>query len=100
MPLNRRELEACLRNKFHFQPDTTHSDDHHWYKLKLPGLPPIRTFVSHSGKDIDVGLEAKIARQLRVKKVVLRGMVACTNSCEDYYHQVKEDPFPPWNIRF
>lgn len=100
MPLRPRELENILTNKFHFEPAQGHSSDHRWYELKLPNLPTILTKVSHSRQEIGSNLEGKIARQIRVRKNYYRGMISCTNDCEDYYRQVRTDPYPPWDHLF
>ena len=100
MSIKVKHLESLLTDKFHFSRSPHHSTDHRWYELHLEGVPVILTKVSHTKKEISAALEGKIARQLRVRKTFFRGMVICSNSCEDYYHQVKEDPFPPWNIHF
>ena len=47
-----------------------------------------------------VGLEGRIARQLRVHMPYFQGMFACTYNREDYYQQVRTAPFPPWDVRF
>jgi hypothetical protein len=60
----------------------------------------ILTKVSHSKQDIGPKLEGKIARQLRVHKPYFEEMMDCTNSREDYYQQVRESPFPPFNVHF
>lgn len=98
MPIKPRQLERLLQSKFAFTIAKQHSVDHRWYELRLPGLPPIRTKVSHGNKEISRRLEAAIARQLRVRRTFYQGMVSCTNSREAYYQQVQEDPFPPFDI--
>jgi hypothetical protein len=100
MPFKPDVIEKTLLHKFGFQPAENHEIGHRWVELQLPNLPNILTRVSHNRKDIGVKLEGKIARQLRVRTVFFRGMISCTNSQEDYYKQVRENPFPPWEIRF
>jgi hypothetical protein len=100
MPIKPKDLEKLLVNKFHFSPAEEHSEGHRWYELQLPGLPVILTKVSHNRKEIGKNLESMIARQLRVRKTYFQGMVSCKNNREDYYKQVEEEPFPPWNILF
>jgi len=101
MPRKPHEIESLLQGKFGFSLSTGHSSDHRWYELSIPGLPIIATYVSHSKKEICRNLESKIARQLRVRKPFFRGMMDCTQGREDYYRQVQEDPFPPFNaVRF
>jgi len=100
MPIKPKDLERLLVNKFRFSPTEQHRVDHHWYELQLPGLPVILTKVSHSRKEIGKNLESMIARQLRVRKAYFQGMVNCTNSREDYYRRVKEEPFPTWDVLF
>lgn len=99
MPYKPGEIENALQGKFHFSPSTSHSSNHRWYELSLPGLPLIVTKVSHGKKQIGRKLESMIARQLRVRTSFLREMINCTKDREDYYSRVTEDPFPPWNIQ-
>lgn len=100
MSIKPKELENLLEYKFGFSLAKGHSSDHRWYELKLPGLPTILTKVSHSRKPINPRLEGKIARQLRVRKAYYVGMVSCKNSREDYYQQVRTDPYPPFDVTF
>ncbi|GAB62701.1 hypothetical protein KSU1_C1105 [Candidatus Jettenia caeni] len=89
-----------LQHKFGFTPAKSHSSDHRWYELKLDGLPTILTKVSHSRDPINKCIEGKTAKQLRVKKQYYEGMMSCSNSRDNYYQQVRKDPFPPFNILF
>lgn len=96
MPYKPREVEARLRDKFGFSEAATKSDDHRWFELVLPDLPPIRTKVSHSRQPISAQVEAMIARQLRVRNPFFRGMMDCHNSSADYRRQIHDDPYPPF----
>lgn len=98
MPLRNRDLEATLQSKFGFI-SVPKSSGHRHYVLKLDGLPPIWTMVSHGKQDISSKLEAAIAKQLRVRVAFFREMISCTKSREEYYRQVRTDPFPPWDFR-
>jgi hypothetical protein len=100
MPRKPREIEDRLKGKFGFIEAKARSSDHRWYELRLVGLPVILTKVSHSKAEIGSRLEAKIARQLRVTKRYLDGMIDCSNSSDDYQRQVREDPTPPFDVRF
>jgi hypothetical protein len=100
MPRRPRDIENLLQQKFGFSPAKQRSSDHRWYELRLPDLPPILTKVSHTKKEIGPVLEGKIARQLRVHKPYFEGMMDCTRSRTDYYQQVREAPYPPFDIRF
>ncbi len=100
MPIKTRDLRSKLQNKFGFSHSKVRSDDHYWYELTIPGLPIIATKVSHGSKEISSSLENAIARQLRVRKKFFRGMIECTKDSETYQKQVREDPFPPFNIGF
>ena|SRR5947209_998732 len=95
MPRRNRDVENLLLTKFAFEA-STHSDKHRWVKLQLPGLPAITTFFSHTKEDIGDQLWKKIARQLKVRTNYLNGMMDCTNSRDDYYQKVRDDPYPPW----
>ena len=100
MPRKPREIEDKLRNKFGFTEARAHSGDHRWYELRLEGLPVILTKISHSKAEIGTKLEGMIARQLRVTKKYLDGMIDCTNSNDDYRRQVTNHPTPPFDVRF
>ena len=100
MPRNPNEIEGLLQTKFGFSPARGHSSDHRWYELWLPGLPLILTKVSHTRREVGSKLEGKIARQLRVHKPYFNGMMDCTYNREAYYEQVRNDPFPPFDILF
>jgi len=100
MPYKPKEVERKLRHKFAFSPAKEHSVDHHWFELELPGLPAILTKVSHNRREIGAKLEGKIARQLRVRTPYFRGMINCTNSRSDYYRQVRDAPYPPFDVLF
>lgn len=100
MPIKPRDLEDMLENKYGFVPAKGHSSDHRWYELKLPDMPSILTKVSHSRKEIGDPLLGKIARQLRVRKPYFNGMVSCNHSRADYYGQIQDDPYPPFDVLF
>jgi hypothetical protein len=93
MAYDNREVEKCLINKFGFTESTTHKGGHRWVEINLPGLPVITTFFSHTREDIRDALWAKIAKQLKVRKAFLNGMIDCHNSKQDYENQVHSDPF-------
>ena len=100
MPYRNRDVENVLVDKFGFVAASGHEEGHRWVELKLPGLPVIATKFSHKREDIRDKLWGIIAKQLRVRKSYLNGMIDCNNSREDYYQQVVTDPFPPFNFRF
>lgn len=96
MPRDNREVENILLTKFRFSRAERRGDDHRWVLLKVPDLPPILTKFSHTREDIGEQIWGLIAKQLKVRTPYLNGMVDCTNSRDDYYQQVRTDPFPPW----
>ena len=96
MSRNNREVEKRLLTKFRFVECENRADDHRWVELKLPGLPAIRTHFSHTKESIGMDLWKKIAAQLKVRSVYLDGMIDCTNTCDEYYKQIRNNPFPPW----
>gem|GEM_PF-753999 len=98
MPYKPNEIEAKLQDKFGFTKAGTHSSDHRWYELKLPGLPTVLTKVSHSREPISAKIESKMARQLRVRHPFFKGMMDCNQSNDDYRRQVREDPYPPFDV--
>ena len=83
MPYRNREVEKVLLNKFGFVEATTREDGHRWLELKLPDLPIIATKFSHKREEIRDGLWGVIAKQLRVRKTYLNGMIDCNNSRYD-----------------
>jgi len=100
MSIKTRDLERLLQNKFNFRPSETHSQDHLWYELQIPGLPVIATKVSHGMKELTENLEALIARQLRVRIPFFRKMFNCSRDLDDYKKKIYSDPYPPFNHRF
>lgn len=100
MPSKPRDIGSRLIHKFKFKEASAHSPDHRWYELRLEGLPVILTKISHSKGEIGSNLEGKIARQLRVKKGFFQEMIGCTKNLEAYQAQVRDDPVPPWDVRF
>ncbi len=95
-----RELENILLNKFEFTEAPNRSSDHRWFELVLPGLPKVATKVSQSGKPIPTPILNLIHKQLRVRKEFFNGMVSCTKSRDEYYQQIRQDPYPPFDFRF
>jgi hypothetical protein len=96
MPYKPRDVESALTSKFGFSIDKKRR--HRWFKLELPELPVISTMVSHGREEIGRKLESKIARELKVRTSFFRKMMDCTKEREDYYQQVRTDPFLPFNI--
>lgn len=72
--------------------------DHTWFELQLDGLPPIRTKLPSHKEDIRDKLEGRISKQLRIRRPFFHGLMDCTKYRSDYEKQVREDPFPPFNI--
>ena len=100
MPTDPRRLENILLHKFEFSPAMGRSVDHRWFVLEIDGIPSISTKISHSRAQINQNLESKISRQLRVRTPFFKEMIDCTKSKEDYYRQVQDDPYPPWDVHF
>jgi hypothetical protein len=98
MPRKRREIRSKLTTKFGFSPSRNRSDDHEWFELHLDGLPVIATKLSHSAREVSRAIESKIARQLCVRVPYYEEMMKCSYSAENYYTQIRNDPFPPWHI--
>ena len=95
-PRNNREIEEKLLNKFNFVESTNREDSHRWIELRLEGLPTIRTHFSHGKQQMGRDLWQWVAHQLKVRPNYLDGMIDCAHTREDYYHQVRESPYPPW----
>ena len=90
-------VEDRLRRKFGFEEARNRGKKHKYYVLQISDdLPLIETFFSHDGKEIREALEGRIRRELRVRKDFFYGMMECTKSREDYYRQIREAPYPPF----
>lgn len=92
-------VESRLLNKFEFDEDAGHEKGHKWYVLRLPGLQPVRTKLSHNKKELTAFLEGEMAKQLRVRRMFFVEMMSCTKSRDEYYSSIRTDPFPPWSQR-
>lgn len=99
MGLKPSVVEGHLTNKFDFKPDKGHERGHRWYSLRLPDLPPVRTKLSHSKKELTAYLQSEMAKQLRVRKAYFVEMMSCTKSREEYYESIRTNPVPPWEHR-
>lgn len=91
------DIAQILRRKFKFE-DVKGKNSEVYLKLALPGVAPVVTHVSHpKSARTTVGkvLEGKMARQLRVDTPYFKGMLQCTNSCEDYYKRLGAPPASP-----
>ncbi len=97
MALKPKEVEELLQNKFGFSRARSPREDHRWYELLLPGLPRIRTKVSRNRKEIGPQLEGMMAHQLHVRPAFYSRMMSCTKDRDDYYRQIRQDPYPPFN---
>ncbi|HRO24584.1 MAG TPA: hypothetical protein PLR07_09860 [Promineifilum sp.] len=87
------EIARVLRRKFEFE-DVKGKKKEIYLSLKLPGVEPVITHVSHPKSNrTTVGkvLESMMARQLRVETPYFKGMIQCTNSRDDYYRRLEED---------
>ena len=88
-----KDVEAALSRKFNFV--CIRTKPHVQYELRLEGIQAVRTHVSHGNKaDIGDKLLGRIARELRVKTLFLKGMVSCSNSRDDYYALLKQESQP------
>jgi hypothetical protein len=100
MPIKVHKLEKALTRKLGFTEAKHRSADHVWYELSLPGLPTIATKVSHGQKELSRKLESLIAKQLRIRKSLLMSIFACHKGRSEYEEQVRNDPYPPFSVRF
>ena len=98
MPRRAAEIEGLLQHKFGFSRAMQHGSDHRWYELRLEGLPRILTMVSHGRGEIGPVVLGRMARQLRVRGPFFDGMMSCTRSREEYYRQLREAPYPPFDV--
>lgn len=95
MPYKPRQVKAKLTAKLGM---TVSNKDHTWLELRLNGLPPIRTKLPNHKEDIGPKLESRICNQLRIRKPLFCGLMDCTKYLQDYEKQVREDPYPPFNV--
>ncbi len=98
MPRKPKEIEDIITGKLGFSPAPSHSDDHRWYQLQIPGLPLITTKLSHSKKEVRAKLEGKIARQLRIRGPFYELVMTCKRDGQQYRQQVSDDPHPPFSV--
>jgi len=92
-------MKRVLQAKFGFAASQVRSDDHEWFELVIAGCPKIATKFSHGDRDIGDPLQVAIARQLRVTKPYLDGMLDCSRSCDDYRKVVVDSPVGPLAAR-
>jgi len=97
MPYKPIEIERMLTGKLEM---VSKDADHIWFSLEIDGLPPIRTKLPNHKDDIREKLESRIHKQLRIRKPFFHGLMDCTKYRSDYIKQIKEDPYPPFNILF
>jgi hypothetical protein len=97
MPYKPREIESMLTTKLHMSRENA---DHAWFKLELEGLPPIRTKLPYHIEDIRPNIETRIYKQLRVRKSFFHELMNCTKYLQDYEEQIRNDPYPPFNVLF
>jgi len=97
MPYKPIEVEEILKTKLNMIVDDA---DHKWFRLELDGLPPIRTKLPNHREDIRDKLESRIYKQLRIRKPFFHGLMDCTKYRDDYIKQIREDPYPPFNVFF
>lgn len=95
MPYKPIEVEGMLKTKLKM---IVEDADHKWFTMELDGLPPIRTKLPNHREDIRDKLESRIYKQLRVRKPFFRALMDCTKYREDYEKQIREDPYPPFNV--
>ena len=88
MPMSPRDLETAISRKLGFTQSRAHKS-HRWFSLELPGHPTISTMVSHAKKDIGKSLESTIARQMLIQASLLREIVGCTKSRDEYIAAVR-----------
>lgn len=95
MPYKPVEIEGMLIRKLAMKPV---NKDHKWFVLQFDGLPKIRTKLSNNKKDVGAKLLGRISKQLRIRRPFFSGLMDCTKTRKDYELQVRNDPFPPFDI--
>ena len=97
MSRSAKDIRQCLEGKLGFVESEHKSDDHYWYELHLSGLPVITTKVSRGSKaHCDDSLEAKVAKQLHVRKSFYNRVMSCELNRQQYYDEVSTNPYPPF----
>jgi hypothetical protein len=89
------EVIEKLTVKFGFEKkrDTKHS----FYAVQLADdLPVITTFFSHGGKEITVGIEQSMSKELHVDQGFFRKMITCTRDLPQYIEKLRTAPNPPF----
>lgn len=103
MPIKTRKFVTALTSKLGFERIESRgrgkSLDHHNFKCTFEGIGLIFTKLSHSRREIDDRLLARISRQMRVRRAFLVEVVECTKSREEYKESIRTDPHPPWSQR-
>ena len=94
MTRRNRDVEEKLIQKFNFRESKKRSSSYRFLEFKIADQPLIVTHFSHGKYEIDDSLWLKIAKQLRVNKSFLNGMIDCTNGPDAYHQKVKDNPLP------
>ena len=88
MPFKPGVIEEKLQSKFLFVFESD-KKKHRNYVLRLDGLPPVRTHVSHSRDEIRDKLLGAIARELHVDCGYFKGMISCNHTQAEYYQRLR-----------
>jgi hypothetical protein len=67
-----------------FEPDADGSPDHLRLVYRVNGKPAIRTFVSHSGRDLDDNLISRMSRQTHLTRSEFLAFARCEMSEAEY----------------
>lgn len=87
MPVDRRDMQAALAGKLNCARENR---DHIWYFFTHEGHRVTATKVSHSGKQIHDGLVSAMARQLKMRKKTLLGIVDCSKGLDEYLEELRQ----------
>lgn len=81
MPARARDVDYAPVNKLGF---IREESAHHIYTLRIAGSTVAQTLISHSAHEIDDGLLASMARQIRITRRQFAEILRCTLERSDY----------------
>jgi hypothetical protein len=89
MPINKEDLQACLRTKFGFEP--ARGNPHDAMALFFNGKKVATARFSRGQREIDDTILTVMARQLFVNLGFFKGMFLCTKSIDNYIAHLRQN---------
>jgi len=89
VPKNKKDLVYCLQKKGFIEADNTH---HKYYVYHtIDGKKSkIRTYTSHSGKEISDSILSQMAKQCKLTNKKFSEFLECSLSQQEFEDEVKE----------